>query len=116
MTSTVHTDYGLNGPPPPSPNSSRFVCISDSHSQVYDNIPLGDVLIHAGDLSSWGYWSQLNYTIEWLKLLPHPIKMWLLTGTSLLFIMLMLISLRIIAGNHDVGSLNPRVKHRDSFL
>jgi len=62
---------------------TRFICISDTHSRVDFDIPDGDVLIHAGDLSSWGDLDQLETTVNWLKTLKHPIKI-------------------LIAGNHDV--------------
>src|ERR1700734_1128681 len=45
---------------------TRFVCISDTHSRKF-RIPPGDVLLHAGDLSSWGEFEQLEMTIQWLK-------------------------------------------------
>ncbi|KAG2149321.1 Metallo-dependent phosphatase-like protein [Suillus clintonianus] len=78
-------------PPHPGSNWTRFVCISDTHSHTF-HIPAGDVLLHAGDLSSWGSLSQLIVTVEWLKSLNHPVKMRLITcdGSSM------------VAGNHDV--------------
>ncbi len=36
----------------------KFVCISDTHSQlgsVLHKIPDGDVLLHCGDFTHWGY-------------------------------------------------------------
>ncbi|KAH9048493.1 Metallo-dependent phosphatase-like protein [Lactarius hengduanensis] len=55
---------------------TRFVCVSDTHSKTFA-VPAGDVLIHAGDLSSWGSVKQLKVTVDWLLSLPHPVKMWL---------------------------------------
>lgn len=76
MTSTdsarVYTDQV---PVHPGPDWTRFVCISDTHSRTYD-LPSGDVLLHAGDLSSWGIYTQLEKTINWIKTLDHPIKMY----------------------------------------
>ncbi|KAG0706348.1 Metallo-dependent phosphatase-like protein [Suillus ampliporus] len=69
-------------PPHPGSDWTRFVCISDTHSHTFD-IPIGDVLLHAGDLSSWGSLSQLIITVEWLKSLDHPVKI-------------------MVAGNHDL--------------
>ncbi|KAG6897840.1 hypothetical protein C0992_010328 [Termitomyces sp. T32_za158] len=70
--------------PPPHPGSgwTRFVCISDTHSRPFP-VPDGDVLLHSGDLSSWGYPSQVDMTLKWLQELNHPAKI-------------------IIAGNHDL--------------
>ncbi|KAG1906607.1 Metallo-dependent phosphatase-like protein [Suillus fuscotomentosus] len=69
-------------PPHPGSDWTRFVCISDTHSHTF-HIPAGDVLLHAGDLSSWGSLSQLIVTVEWLKSLDHPVKI-------------------MVAGNHDL--------------
>lgn len=70
----VFIDYDI-GAPPPHPGSSwtRFVCVSDTHSRTF-TVPPGDVLLHAGDLSSWGYPHQLERTLAWLKTLGHPAK------------------------------------------
>lgn len=79
----VYLDYDQESiPPHPGPNWTRFVCISDTHSRVF-SIPAGDVLLHAGDLSSWGHPHQLHTTLLWLKSQKHPTKI-------------------IIAGNHDL--------------
>lgn len=49
---------------------TRFVCLSDTHSGTHwDNggrMPRGDVLLHAGDLSSWGTVRKLQKTVDWL--------------------------------------------------
>jgi len=58
------------------------VCISDTHNTQV-NIPSGDVLIHAGDLTNSGTLEELQATLKWLRLLPHPYKV-------------------IIGGNHDL--------------
>lgn len=66
------------------------MCLSDTHSKTFA-VPAGDVLLHAGDLSSWGSVKQLKVTVDWLLSLPHPVKI-------------------VIAGNHDLcldkGSVN----------
>ncbi|KAI5983778.1 Metallo-dependent phosphatase-like protein [Pisolithus albus] len=69
-------------PPHPGAGWTRFVCISDTHSGIF-RLPYGDVLLHAGDLSSYGALPQLTRTVDWLKSLKHPVKI-------------------MIAGNHDV--------------
>lgn len=65
----------------------KVVCISDTHTLLYD-IPDGDLLIHAGDLTNAGTTSELQTQIEWLASLPHRHKV-------------------VIAGNHDTY-LDPR--------
>ncbi|EJD05717.1 uncharacterized protein FOMMEDRAFT_79003 [Fomitiporia mediterranea MF3/22] len=80
----IYTSYNLKSlPKHPGDNWTRFVCMSDTHSQTNITVPPGNVLIHAGDLSSWGSLENLMPTLEWLKSLPFELKM-------------------IIAGNHDL--------------
>ncbi|KAF4256787.1 hypothetical protein CNMCM8057_003950 [Aspergillus fumigatus] len=55
----------LRGPPRlPSPDTHpiRVVCISDTHTLEWDDVPDGDLLIHAGDL----------YETKTATLPPHP--------------------------------------------
>ena len=73
-TIVVHDDYGEDVPPHPGQDWTRFVCISDTHSKTFP-LPDGDVLIHSGDLCSWGTVKQLKVTMDWLVSLPHPTKM-----------------------------------------
>jgi Icc-related predicted phosphoesterase len=66
----------------------RIVCIADLQSQ-FNNIdlktmPQGDILLVAGDLTSWGSDQELMRYDEWLALLPYP-------------------RVITIAGNHDLG-------------
>ena len=61
----------------------KIICISDTHNQ-HENliIPHGDMLIHAGDITSTGKREELIKFNDWLGLLPHQYKI-------------------VIAGNHD---------------
>ncbi|VTS06404.1 metallophosphatase domain-containing protein [Tuwongella immobilis] len=61
----------------------RVVLLSDTHGK-HDQliVPEGDVLLHAGDLSSYGRMGEIHAFDHWLASLPHPHKI-------------------IIAGNHD---------------
>lgn len=52
----------------------RFVCISDTHGKELD-VPMGDVLVHSGDLSRAGTPDSLEATLRWLMRQAHPIKM-----------------------------------------
>jgi hypothetical protein len=70
----VHDFYGNDVPPHPGQGWTRFVCVSDTHSRTFP-LPGGDVLIHAGDLCSWGSVKQLQVTMDWLVSLPHSKKM-----------------------------------------
>jgi len=63
--------------------SIRIVCISDTHTlHGRLQIPEGDVLVHAGDLSSRGRKSEIQEFDRWLGTLPHRHKV-------------------VICGNHD---------------
>ncbi len=61
----------------------RIVCISDTHG-MHDQVavPDGDVLIHAGDLSSRGAEREIAAFGRWFAAQPHAYKI-------------------VIAGNHD---------------
>ena len=65
----------------PSPPIS-VVCISDTHN-TQPNVPDGDILLHAGDLTNRGSFEELQAQLDWLKSLPHRHKV-------------------VIAGNHDL--------------
>jgi Icc-related predicted phosphoesterase len=73
------------------PDHVRFVCISDTHNkmdEILDKIPLGDVLIHAGDFTYNGDLSDVKKFNEQLGKLPHKYKI-------------------VIAGNHEL-TFGPR--------
>lgn len=63
----------------------RVICISDTHSlhwKLDHAIPDGDLLIHAGDITSSGDLADVKSFNQWIGHLPHPHKI-------------------VIAGNHD---------------
>ncbi|KAK3366092.1 Metallo-dependent phosphatase-like protein [Lasiosphaeria ovina] len=61
---------------------TRFVCISDTHNATI-KLPKGDVLIHAGDLTNQGSYSELSKATQWLESADFEVKI-------------------VIAGNHDI--------------
>lgn len=68
---------------------TRFVCISDTHNGTSNGsfkLPQGDVLIHAGDLTNQGNYSELEKTIKWIEDADFEAKI-------------------IIAGMHDTNLL-----------
>jgi hypothetical protein len=67
--------------PPRNKPKVKIVCISDTHTNILD-IPNGDVLIHAGDLTNAGTVQEIQAQLDWLASLPHREKI-------------------VIAGNHD---------------
>ena len=61
----------------------RVVCISDTHGEHRQlQVPDGDLLIHAGDITEHGESEQIEDFERWMGELPHPHKI-------------------VIAGNHD---------------
>ena len=59
------------------------VCISDTHNTMPANVPDGDILVHAGDLSQYGTFPEVAAQLAWLRQLPHKHKI-------------------VVAGNHDL--------------
>lgn len=65
----------------------KFVLISDTHSKHKQiKVPEGDILIHAGDLTSMGYEHEVLEVFNWFKTLSKQFK-------HIIF----------IAGNHDLS-------------
>ncbi|TLS25853.1 hypothetical protein PpBr36_07256, partial [Pyricularia pennisetigena] len=62
---------------------TRIVCISDTHNHEV-KLPKGDVLIHAGDLTNQGTFSELSKAVRWLESTDFEAKI-------------------VIAGNHDIS-------------
>lgn len=63
----------------------RFVCVSDTHNQLSQvELPPGDVLLHAGDLTGRGTLPEIQQALEELVALDYEHKIF-------------------IAGNHDFG-------------
>ncbi|KAI8367472.1 Metallo-dependent phosphatase-like protein [Radiomyces spectabilis] len=61
---------------PKKPGTTRFVCMSDTHSKIDFQfvIPDGDVFVHAGDLTRRSSIQEFKETIAWLGALPHRLK------------------------------------------
>lgn len=61
----------------------RIVAVADTHLFHEELlVPPGDVFVHAGDLCQRGTLEELADVAEWIRSLPHPIKI-------------------VVAGNHD---------------
>lgn len=65
----------------PSLRPVTVVCISDTHN-TKPQIPAGDLLVHAGDLSNHGSFDEIQDQLSWLSSQPHKHKV-------------------VIAGNHE---------------
>lgn len=68
--------------PPTGEDTIRIVCISDTHNNRPE-LPPGDVLVHAGDLTENGSFNEIQTELRWLSSQPHRYKVF-------------------VAGNHDV--------------
>jgi hypothetical protein len=86
----------------------RVVCVSDTHSQRC-NIPYGDLLIHAGDLTLHGSAAEIQDAIDWLKSLPHPHKV-VICGNSDRFFD---VSSRLADDAVTTSSVDSRPRERD---
>lgn len=63
----------------------KIICISDTHNKLgHINVPDGDILIHAGDMTSQGTPQEIAWFNSEIGKLPHKHKI-------------------VIAGNHDFG-------------
>lgn len=85
VTLVYHLVLLLRGRPFRPPKGKRpiiVVCLSDTHDQIVSSVPDGDLLIHAGDLTTKGTAADIQKQIDWLDSLPHRHKI-------------------VIAGNHD---------------
>lgn len=61
----------------------KIICIGDTHNKHKELIvPIGDVIIHAGDFTESGTRRETLDFLRWFAELPHPHKI-------------------LIAGNHD---------------
>jgi predicted phosphodiesterase len=73
----------LTNTPTSSSNDMICVtCISDTHN-TKPSLPDGDILLHAGDLSQYGLFDEIQAQLGWLNAQPHKHKI-------------------VIAGNHDL--------------
>ena len=53
----------------------RIVCISDTHNDDCSaDLPDGDILIHAGDMTDDGTMEELEKAYRWISKLPHKFK------------------------------------------
>ena len=68
--------HGQNSLPP-----IRIICISDTHNAI-PSLPPGDIMIHAGDLTTHGTLAEVQAQLQWLSSQAHTHKI-------------------VIAGNHD---------------
>ncbi|USP78268.1 hypothetical protein yc1106_05542 [Curvularia clavata] len=80
----------------PCTRKTRIVCISDTHNQT-PKLPRGDVLIHAGDLTNQGSYSELKKAVAWIEKQDFEVKI-------------------VVAGNHDITLDQPFFsKHKDAW-
>jgi hypothetical protein len=70
----------------PTMRKTRFVLVSDTHNAVPGGafkLPKGDVLLHAGDMTNQGSFSELRKTLKWLEEADFEAKI-IIAGTPAL--------------------------------
>ncbi|KAH8689478.1 metallophosphoesterase domain-containing protein [Talaromyces proteolyticus] len=77
------TKQGPNSPRPTIESPVTLVCLSDTHNSKPASLPPGDILVHAGDLSQFGTFPEIQAQLTWLSAQPHRHKV-------------------VVAGNHDL--------------
>ena len=85
----------------PTTRKTRFVCVSDTHNASPGGafkLPKGDVLIHAGDMTNQGSYSELQKTIKWIEEADFEAKIIVAGMCPKLTIGINL----IVRGNHDI--------------
>ena len=85
LATLLYKWHQTNLPPLPPPTADppiTVVCISDTHG-TQPAVPDGDILLHAGDLTNFGTFAELQAQLTWLNTLPHT-------------------HIVVIAGNHDL--------------
>ncbi|PNY21871.1 rhamnogalacturonate lyase C [Tolypocladium capitatum] len=80
---------------------TRIVCISDTHNSTV-KLPKGDVLIHAGDLTNQGSYSEASFTdVKWLEAADFEAKI-VVAGTASAPGRDSSTISRLDVGNHDI--------------
>lgn len=87
---SYHLLTSLRSAPIPSDPPLRIVCISDTHNNLPEDVPPGDILVHAGDMTNLGSIPEIQRQVDWLARLPHQ-------------------EIVVISGNHDTY-LDPRTR------
>ena len=82
LAAAILARHSARAPAANQANPVKVVCISDTHNQQPE-VPPGDILIHAGDLTESGSFDEVQAGLTWLSSQPHRFKI-------------------LIAGNHDV--------------
>lgn len=91
LATRLHSLHRTPPPPPASTNPITIVCLSNTHG-TQPSVPPGDLLLHAGDLTQWGTFNEIQAQLTWLSQQPHKYKV-------------------VIAGNHDL-LLDPGFRHQ----
>jgi len=65
----------------------RFVCVADTHNASPADgafkLPKGDVLVHAGDLTTQGTFDELKKTLDWIEQADFEVKLVVAGGRSI---------------------------------
>ncbi|KAH7032870.1 Metallo-dependent phosphatase-like protein [Microdochium trichocladiopsis] len=87
----------------PRTRRTRFVCVSDTHNATV-KLPSGDVLIHSGDLTNTGSYSEVGYSrVRLFHRLPLTIFPVVQLSKQLAWLAKQTFECKIVvAGNHDL--------------
>ena len=83
-TNSLGADEGDDERKAPKLKKVRIVCISDTHNHGPPSgfqLPKGDILIHAGDLTNRGSYPELEKAAKWLEGADFGVKV-VVAGTS----------------------------------
>jgi hypothetical protein len=100
--------YEKRGPPlavEPVENPIAVVCVSDTHN-LQPQLPDGDLLLHAGDLTEAGTFKELQEQLDWLNNQPHRHKV-VIAGKPKNFLSMIMWSYQPMEGTTTASSLPP---------
>ncbi|KAH7144202.1 hypothetical protein B0J13DRAFT_635163 [Dactylonectria estremocensis] len=67
-----------------SPKPVTVVCIADTLGRQLTSLPRGDILLHAGNLSRYGSFAEIQAQLHWLNEQPHKHKVVIARSRDLL--------------------------------
>ena len=75
---------------PPHKASLTIVCISDTHTLEPD-LPGGDLLLHAGDLTNAGSFDEMQRQLDWLNRQSHKHKVVIAGKADFLYVLISIV-------------------------
>ena len=66
----------------------RVVCISDTHAKHPQRVPVGDILLHAGDFTNVGGAAEVKQFNDFLGMDQYPIHVYVFLNNIMMYIKL----------------------------